>query len=380
MKSSKIQNRKLRIGLDGRLYRSSTGGIGRYSQELIKHLLTIDRETTYVLFLTPADAIECQLEANNLQKIITPIKHFSLAEQFQLPGLLASQKLDLVHFLNFNHPLFYNGRFVTTIHDLTMNFFPVGRQRSPLRRYAYITVMNHAAKASAAVIVPTETVKKDVLKYLGAKSQKIHPIYEGVEIPQSVNTKTKKHYLASLGITKPYLLFVSQWRPHKGIGVLLKAFSLIKKDHDIQLVITGKPNPQFPEISATVEASPHRNDIVTPGFVPDSVLDALYAGAALFVFPSWYEGFGLPPLEAMARGVPVASSNASVMPEVLGSAAVYFDPKDANQMAKILIKALDNTDELQELRRQGLKQAARYSWATMATETLALYQKVIQEL
>lgn len=373
----------MNILLDGRLYRSSTGGIGRYSRELVKNLLEIDKETQYTLLLTPADAAECNLKAPNLKKVVTPITHFSLAEQLQLPAELDRLQPDLVHFLNFNHPLRYTGRFITTIHDLTMTFFPVGRQKIPVLRQAYLAVMNHAAQAAVAVIVPSQGVKDDVVKHIGVSANKVQAIYEGADGPKmrkAASTKkdeTDQKVLAELGITKPYLLFVSQWRPHKGLGVLIEAFNSLKQELDIQLVITGKPNNQFPAIPAAIEASPYRADIITPGFVSDPVLDTLYADAQLFVFPSWYEGFGLPPLEAMARGVAVAASNTSVMPEILGDGAVYFDPRDAKAMAKRLKKTLADPGQLAELRQKGLAQAKKYSWKKMAEETLALYKRVL---
>ncbi len=367
----------MRIGLDGRFYRASTGGIGRYSRELVKYLLQIDSENEYILFLTPADAQECDLYAPNLKKITTPIRHFTFAEQQKLPAVIAKEKPDLVHFLNFNHPVLYRGPYVTTIHDLTMNFFPVGRQKLPILRQAYLAVMQHAATGSNKVIVPTKTVKNDVVKYLHASPKKISVIYEGVEMPACAIARPQKDYLKKNGISKPYILFVSQWRPHKGLGVLVEAFSEIKKKHDIQLIITGKANAQFPEIPGAIEASPHRDDIVTPGFVDDELLDALYAGAELFVFPSWYEGFGLPPLEAMARGLPVASSNTSVMPEILGDAAVYFDPHNPVNVAKVITETLSDKEQLKALRKKGFTQAAKYSWRKMAEETLELYKQVL---
>ncbi len=368
----------MRIGLDGRFYRSSTAGIGRYTRELVKNLLAIDGDNEYVLFITPADEEECQIIAPNLKKVVTPIKHFTIAEQLELPKLLESHKLDLMHFLNFNHPMGYKGKYITTIHDLTMNFFPVGKQKWPILRQAYLWNMQHAASAANKVIVPTNVVKDDVVKHLHAPADKVAVIYEGATEPSHAIVKPKKEYLAQSGVTKPYILFVSQWRPHKGLGVLVEAFSEIKKKHDIQLVITGKPNPQFPAIPAAIEASPHRKDIITPGFVSDELLDALFAGTELFVFPSWYEGFGLPPLEAMARGTAVASSNTSVMPEILGDAAAYFDPKDAKNMAKVLSETLSDEKKLTELRDKAKKQAAKYSWKKMAEETLGLYNDLFQ--
>lgn len=366
----------MRIGLDGRFYRSNTGGIGRYSRELIENLLKIDRDNDYILFITPEDEKECKVSAPNLKIVVTDIRHFTLSEQLKLSSVIKAEKPDVMHFLNFNHPLNYSGKFITTIHDLTMNFFPVGRQRIPILRQAYLHVMRHAGTAPDAVIVPTKTVKDDVVSCLGVNPDKVHAIYEGASIPDSVSTKTKKGDLAKIGVTKPYILFVSQWRPHKGLGILVEAFNEIKKTHDIQLVVAGKQNPQFPEIPAAIEASPHRQDIIAPGFVSDDALDALYAQTELFVFPSWYEGFGLPPLEAMARGVPVAASNMSVMPEVLGDGAIYFDPKNYSDMARVINQALSDSKLLAELRKRGFAQVKKYSWKKMAQETLALYEKV----
>ncbi len=368
----------MRIGLDGRFWRSSAGGIGRYTRELVKNLLAIDSENQYILFITPDDVAECTLEAKNLEKVVTSIKHFSFGEQIQLTRLIESHQIDLMHFLNFNHPLNYRRPFITTIHDLTMNFFPVGRQRLPIIRQAYLVNMEHAARASVKVIVPAQVVKEDVVKLLKVGADKIEVIYEGATVPGSPNTQPNKEYLKKIGISKPYILFVSQWRPHKGLLVLLEAFAKIKESNDIQLVITGKPNLAFPEIPAAIERSVFRSDIITPGFIDDQLLDTLYSGAELFIFPSWYEGFGLPPLEAMARGVPVAASNTSVMPEVLGDAAAYFDPRDPSAMAKLIGETLANPAQLKALKTKGLKQAAKYSWKKMAEQTLQLYQSVMK--
>lgn len=371
----------MRIAIDGRFYPAVKGGISRYTRELVRNLLTIDGENEYFLFLTPDGASECDLHFPNLKKIMVEIDYYTLAEQLKLGGELAKVKPDVTHFLNFNHPLFYSKPYITTVHDLTMNFYPVGRsQKSLIRRQAYLKLMHHACTDPEAVIVPTATVKKDLVEHLRADAAKIHVIYEGATEPSGAVAKPKKEYLAKLGITGPYLLFVSQWRPHKGLGVLVEAFNEIKKARpDLQLVISGKASDQFPEISAAVEASPFRKDIVTPGFVDDELLDALYVGAELFVFPSWYEGFGLPPLEAMARGAAVASSNTSVMPEVLGEAAVYFDPHSPADVARVITETLNDPGLLKSLRAKSLQQAAKYSWRKMAEETLALYTEVYEK-
>ncbi len=366
----------MRIVLDGRFYRASTGGIGRYTRELIKYLAIIDKTNQYTVILTPEDRREYQLKASNFEPLVTDIRHFTLAEQFKLPSLLRQQHPDVTHFLNFNHPLNYQLPFITTIHDLTMTFFPVGRQKLPGLRQGYLWMMDHAAKAAAAVIVPSKTVKKDVEQCMGITSDRVQVIYEGAEVTTSSISSKRQDRLKKLGITKPYILFVSQWRPHKGLGMLVEAFNQLKGNQDIQLVATGRANPQFPEIPAAIEASPYRSDIITPGFVDDETLDILYAETELFIFPSWYEGFGLPPLEAMARGVPVASSNTSVMPEILGSAAAYFDPRQPQAIAETIRSALADKQQLAELKKRGLAQAQGYSWQKMAEQTLKLYELI----
>lgn len=369
----------MHVLIDARLYRRSTAGIGRYSRELITHLALLDQQTKYTLLFTPADDAECDLKAANFTRLVTDIPHFSVAEQTKLPKILADTRPDLVHFLNFNHPVFYHASpFITTIHDLTMNFFPVGRQKNPVRRLAYNYVMTHAATAADASIVPTKTVQEDVVSHLPVKADKVRVIYEGAPEVAGPIARPTKEDLAHLGIGKPYILFVSQWRPHKGLGILIEAFAEIRKKHNVQLVVTGKANPQFPEIPAAIEASPVRSDIVTPGFVDDEVLETLYAGTQLFIFPSWYEGFGLPPLEAMARNVPVASSNASVMPEILADAAAYFDPRNPSDVAKVISDLLANEDKRRRLVAKGKEQVKKYSWKKMAEETLALYREFCQ--
>lgn len=365
----------MKIGIDGRFWRASTGGIGRYTRSLLSNLLKIDRQNQYVVFITPADKKEFHLKAKNLKVVVADIGHYSLAEQTKLAKILGREKLDLIHFTNFNHPIFYRKPFVTTIHDLTMTFFPVGRkQKSAIRRHAYNAIMKHAAGKSRAVIAVSEATKKDIVKHLGGKADKIKVIYHGFD-------KVYHPQFATYEVAKkgPYILFVSQWRPHKGILKLLEAYKILKERYKIKekLILVGKPNSAFPEINEAVEKSKSL-EVETPGFVAEKDLTALYQNASAFVFPSVYEGFGLPILEAMACGAPVACSKTSSMPEVGGKAVLYFDPESPEDIAQTVWKILKNPKLKKGLISKGLKQAKKFSWEKSAREHLKIYEKAIE--
>ncbi len=373
----------MNIGIDARFYRSSTAGLGRYTRGLLHNLQNIDHTNQYTIFITPDDDKEYVIDSENFTKVVVPITHYTISEQTKFLNILNSYNFDLVHFLNFNHPILYNRLFVTTVHDLTMLLYPVGRsQKSLIRKIAFQKVMNHAANSATKAIAISQATKKDMVKYLHTKPENIKVIYEGYDDIYHADYSRNMVSLAKdrYNLVKPYILFVSQWRPHKGLPKLIQSFEILKSKYNIphQLVITGKPNHDFPEIINSIKNSKFSADIILPGFVEEKDLPLLYAGTDAFIFPSFYEGFGLGPLEAMACGAPVISSNLSCMPEILGEAAIYFDPHDVNQMAKTIQKVLSDNKLRQNMRQKSLVQASKYSWKKMATETHALYQKILK--
>lgn len=390
----------MKIVIDARFYRSSTAGLGRYTRALIRELIKIDHENGYTIIITPddekefdEDVLSLKSRTSNFHKLVVQITHYTVAEQTKLLKILNQLRPDLVHFTNFNHPILYRGKFVITVHDLTVMLYPVGRmQKSIIRRLAFNKVMSHAVSASQKVIAISQATKKDLVKYLHADPKKIQVIYEGIDpdyqklqvTPASPSEAGRASYklqvLKKYNIQKPYILFVSQWRPHKGLPELIKAFAILKEKYKVphQLVITGKPNMDFPKLISAIENSPFASDIIKSGFVPEEDLPALFTGAQAFIFPSHYEGFGLPPLEAMASGVPVISSNASCMPEILGDAAVYFDPNKPADMAEKINSVLTSDDRRQTSVKKGLEQVKKYSWGKQARETLQIYKKVLK--
>ncbi len=384
----------MKIGIDARMYRKATGGIGRYTRALLKELAILDKKNDYVVFLLPEDMKEYEKPGENFTEVVTDIFYYTFSEQRDFGKLVDKQKLDLIHYTNFNHPLFCKTPFVVTIHDLIMSMYPVGRkQGDPIRKFAYDYVMKHAAKKARKVIVPSVASKNDVVSMLRAKPEDVVVTYEAVddvygwhakEKEDSFSTSSKNNLkdeiLKEYKIEKPYLLFVSQWRPHKGILPLLSAYEMLREKYhdDVELVICGKPNIDFPEVMEKIEAVRERiGGVITPGFVPEEDLPALYGAASVFVLPSLYEGFGLPQLEAMAANVPVATSNTSCMPEVLQDAAEYFDPREPHEIARVLDRLLNDEARRKELIKLGKEQLKKYSWKKMASETLRVYEEAI---
>ena len=364
------------IVIDARFWHRSAAGLSTYSQELIRHLAQIDHENRYTVLINKEDVAEFDVIAANFRALVIDIPHYSLAEQTKLPKIIENLKPDLVHFLHFNHPLSYKGNFVITIHDLTVVYFAAGRQqRNPIRRQAFLAVMRHAAKAANRIIAVSQATKNDIVKDLNGKTEKISVIYEGLTLE---NRKSQPADLEHIRVRAPYLLYVSQWRPHKRIEDLVAAFEQLARKHPkLQLVLCGKPNKAFSAIIDRIEHSPMRHRIVTPGFVSDELLPTLYANAELFVFPSIYEGFGFPPLEAMAMGAPVLAADASCLPEILGDAASYFESKNVNDLADKIDELLENPKKRTELVKLGKAQSEKYDWKKTAKETLALYEEVI---
>ncbi|MEK7534905.1 MAG: glycosyltransferase family 1 protein [Patescibacteria group bacterium] len=370
----------MRIGLDLRFWRSGTGGLGRYSRNLLKELLLIDKDNQYTAIITPEDEPEFDLHAPNLTKLVVPIPHYSLSEQTKLPKILKQQNFDLVHFANFNHPILYRRPFVVTIHDLIMHLFPTGAQKSSLlRKGAYRLTMRDCRRAKR-IIVPSVSTKNDLVRMLKFSPNKIAITPEGSEGLFRVHTDREKIAVKErLGLPKKYLLFVSRWEVYKGLPVLLAAHErLSQKYPELGLVICGKPDRQNPQIAELVRQKQAGNpNIVTPGFVGDEDLAAIYSAATVYVHPSWYEGFGIMILEAFASGVPVVTSNISSLPEVVGDAGVLVDPRNPDELVSAIERILSDEKLASELIQKGLERVKQYSWRQMATSTLAVYGDAI---
>lgn len=375
----------MRIGFDARFYGAGPGtGIGRYVERLLHYLSELDRTNEYVVFLRDDNFDAFQPSNDRFQKVRAPWRWYSLGEQLYFPRLLSRGRFDLIHFPHFNVPAFSPKPFVVTVHDLILNKFPTERASTLepvfywMKHSAYLRIIRRAISRSEHVFAVTENTRKDILQHYRIAPAKVSVTYEACDPPASVSVKPD--IPRTFGITGKYLLYVGTSYPHKNLERLIQAANLLhSKGEQIQLVLVGRNDFFSRELQRlTGELAMQHTDrpVIFTGFVEDDVLDGLYRGAALYVFPSLYEGFGLPGLEAMARGVPVVAARASSLPEVYGEAAEYFDPTSVEDIARTIQSLIHHPSRLAELRERGFAQLKRYSWRRMAEETLEVYTRI----
>lgn len=370
----------MRIGIDTRMYSSRYTGIGRYVKELVDHLLALDETNEYILFFNDPEYSNFLPPNARVGKRRAQATHYSIAEQTSFVSELNREMLDIAHFTHFNMPVLYRKPSVVTIHDLSITKFPELMSRTSfVEKMAYTYTIKNAVKAAKIVICISENTKEDAIHLLGADVKKIRVIHEAVaeEFRPVTDTEKLSDIQKRLGITKPFVLYVGNFRAHKNLVMLVKAFNLLRNRHgvDAQLVLTGDSTQAPDELQQTIHSLGLDTHIIQPGYVADEDLPALYSAARVFAFPSLYEGFGLPPLEAMACGTPVVASNTSCIPEVLGDAALYAAPTDPDEFSAQIAKPFLEESVWKDLVDRGQQRVALYSWKKMAEQVLAVYQE-----
>ncbi len=382
-----------RIGIDARFYGPLGKGLGRYTQEIVDQVTSQDSENEYVIFLSKNNFDEFITQNNRVTKVLADIPWYGFAEQIQMPRIISKQNLDLMHFPHFNVPIFCSVPFVVTIHDLILTKFPTIRATTLgpiiyfLKNIAYRLAINIAVKRSKKIIAVSEYTKKDIIEQFGIKPEKVSMIYEGVaDLRQSIDSiftaklKTEE-VLSGYCILGPYLLYVGNAYPHKNLESLIKVFIRLRQHHPfLKLVLVGRDDYFYHRLKSFAEEAGDNNEsIIFPGYVPDRDLQTLFEQAAVYVFPSKYEGFGLPPLEAMSRGCAVVSSTATCLPEVLGDAASYFDPNNDEAMYQAIESVLVNPTVKEQLIAKGKQRIKLYSWAKAGLETIKVYRRALKK-
>jgi glycosyltransferase involved in cell wall biosynthesis len=365
----------MRIVLDLRIYGPKFGGLGRYNQKLLEFLVKHDQTNQYIVLLKKRKDLKLP---NNFKIEIANYHWYSVAEQLFLPRLLNKLQPDLVHFTHFNVPLFYRGKFIVTIHDLIMTKFPskktttLNRVFFILKRVAYKITITSAIKRADKIIAVSKFTAEDIKQYFKLSDQqakKIKVIYEGLTKPQ-IQAGEK------VDLPEKFLLYVGNAYPHKNLEFLITAFAQWHKDNlDYKLILVGNKNYFYQNLEKLTNNNfPELKDkVVFAGFVPDEKLVSYYQQAKVYIFPSLYEGFGLPPLEAMAYDLPVLSSQESCLPEILEQAVLYFDPHNPTDLQNKLNQLLTDNDLRNDLIRKGQSQIDKYSWDTMAQEIIKTY-------
>jgi glycosyltransferase involved in cell wall biosynthesis len=244
-------------------------------------------------------------------------------------------------------------------------------------------MLKAVTRKASEIIVDSYSTQKDLLSALDIAKDKISVIYPA--IGDAFHPVGDQKHIESVreryGLPVKYILYVGPWKPHKNIGRLIKAFYQVRRDSKLphKLVIGGETDPRFSEGPRLASQLGLREEIIFPGYIRDEDLPCVYCGADIFVFPSLYEGFGLPPLEAMACGTPVVTSNVSALPEVTGNAAVLVNPYKVVEIAEAIYKVLSNDSLRDTLRRKGLERAKEFSYEEFARKTLKVYEKALME-
>lgn len=376
-----------KIGIDARFYGPGGKGLGRYAQKLVQYLEETDggsSEREYLIFLRKDNFDQYQPSHSNFKKILIDISWYSWREQTVFPLFLYRQRLDLVHFCHFNVPWLYFKKFTVTIHDLILFHYPTVRNTTLTKHFyfikllAYQFIIRSAARRAKRVIAVSKFTKEDIITNLKVSADKVDLAYEGCEFKCFVGQGRDEEILGKYGIIKPYLLYVGNAYPHKNLERLIEVFNVIKlQEKDLQLVLVGGKDFFYSRLEDFVKKGEFK-EVVFPGYVPDEELDILYKEAETYVFPSLYEGFGLPPLEALAKNTKVASSNRSSMPEILGDTADYFNPEDLSSMEESIKKSLKRKQSKDKVPEEVISCLKKFSWEKMAQETLEIYKKALK--
>jgi len=365
------------IVIDARIRRSSTG---RYADRLLEHLQTVDTYHRYTILLQPDDP--WKPTAKNFRTLPCPYREFSFSplEQIGFARQLYGLKPDLVHFTMTQQPLLYFGKIVTTTHDLTMFHF-VRRGTTPvpvfwLKMTLYKWLLRWSHWKSDKIIAPTIYVAKDIANYQPSTDHKLVVTYESSEPP----IKGRAIRPQQVSEHDQFIMYLGNAFPHKNVGVLFDALDILRRKRpDLKLVLVGKKDIHYQELETQAKQHASAKNIIFTGFIPDAESKWLHEHSLAYVFPSLSEGFSLTPMEAIAHGSPVVSSNATCLPEVYGDAVHYFDPTHPHDIAAKVAEVLDNPKLRAQLIENGKKLLKKYSWHRMAEETLIVYKEVLDE-
>ncbi len=369
------------IVIDAR--RSQDFGIGTYIRNLVRALASIDHHNRYTLISAVDEAASLKDLPENFSTAIYSRIDVDAFDNLAFPAFLRGLRPDLVHIPLNRVPLVMVRPYVVTVHDMSSLMFEDqgSDMQMRFRRYRYKRGLMRANE----VIAVSEATKRDIENLLGIPPDHIHRVYNAPDPGffghgNGFNEQEKQRILERYQIQYPYLLYAGNVRPHKNIPRLVEAFAVVRDQlsahpvyKDLRLIIIGDTISQYPALRQAVIKSRVENVVRFLGFVPFDTLRYLYEAATAFVFVSRYEGFGLPPLEAMACGTPVVASNVSSLPEVLGDAAVQVNPANVFEIARGITEVLLDDGLRSALVRCGREQASRFSWERTAREVLAIY-------
>src|SRR5688572_7155072 len=368
----------MRVAIDARKLHDF--GIGTYIRNLLRQLARIDRQTDYVLLSRAADLDVASQLGPNFRAVLEPSPNYSLREQVHVPWVLRRERPDVFHAPHYVLPAAVTCRSVVTIHDCIHLMFPQYLPNTMAYAYARAS-MWAAVKRSDRILTVSEASKRDILHFFNVAPEKIVVVYNAIDDhfwltpPDEEVARVRERYQ----LDHQFILYVGNIKPHKNLVRLIEAFAELRRTgfDEVKLLIIGDQISKLPALRRAVHSHKLHKHVRFLGYVSDQTLGVLYRLAAAFVFPSLYEGFGLPPLEAMASGTPVVTSNVSSLPEVAGEAAVLVDPYDVDSIVDGMRRVLSDPALAAALRRKGVERAREFSWERSVAKTRQVYQQVV---
>ncbi len=372
-----------RIAIDYTSAVRQTAGIGRYTRGLIGALAVADHSTQYVLFSAGRDSQPRAWPPNFALREL-PLSDRQLAVLWQrlrvpVPVEWITGQVDLYHSPDFVLPPVRRARTALTVHDLSFLRHPECSS-PPLLEYLLRAVPRSVARADV-LLADSENTRQDLVELLGVEEERVFVVYAGVDARFAPRTPDPQRaaVLERYGIRRPFILGLGTLQPRKNFCRLIHAYAQLRDECRVphQLVIGGGKGWLYEDIFDAVDTLGLHGDVLLSGFVDDADLPTLYRAADAFAFPSLYEGFGIPVLEAMSCGTPVVTSTTSSLPEVAGDAALCVPPDDVGALAHALWRLLDDQELRAVLRERGLAQAGRFTWESAAEQLLRVYRHVL---
>jgi glycosyltransferase involved in cell wall biosynthesis len=358
----------MRIVLDARKYFDF--GIGTYLQNLVAHIAALGE---VILLVSPEDEQRIH-EVSTVQKKVNASGKYSLRELVSVAADANIFKADIFHAPHYTMPFGLKMPCVTTIHDILhvrgKEYFSF-----PKRLYAR-TMISHACRASAAIIVDSEFTKQELLNVFHINKTQVHVVHLGVSsiYSEQYSEDAIKKFRTKHNLVKPTILYTGSLKPHKNVPVLIEAFARLKQRADFQLAFSGEPLTSEKRLWSLIKSKNLENNVVEIGQISRKELALAYRAASVVVLPSFYEGFGLSVLEAMASGVPAIGARAASIPEVMGNGGILFDPHSPEELTEALEKVLSDSELCSTLVQKGYQNIKRFSWQQCAEKTFNIYK------
>ncbi len=374
----------MKVAIDIR--RMTEFGVGTYTRNIVRALGRLDQGNHYYLIGNPAKVSEFGPLPKNFQTIPLPESETTVKGYMEFRASLRRLQCDVTHIPHlFSLPRNLCCPHVVTVHDVLEHMYGA-RDRSSLRRSLHFQFTRRVLKSANRIFAVSQFTKSEIEKLFGIPADQIEVIHNAIDerfLHGHASDADRQMLAARYLVNSPFLLYAGSIRPHKNLVRIIEAFSALKaelekqnKFPDLKLIIIGDELSKHPDLRRTVIRGGVQNDVRFMGFVPIDVLRIFYDAAKVFVFPSLYEGFGLPPLEAMAHGTPVVTSNTSSLPEVVGKAAVLVNPENVFEIMRALYRVLVDQALRDKMKQRGYEQAKNFSWEMSARKILNAYEEV----